>query len=385
MLGLVSLGMMSFGVSTAAEKGVVPTPPVGVSSITPAAGTSSASAALLAGMNLLKWSQAFVNGVWSQVFATPADNQVKAPDGTTTASKLTENTAATAQHRIEQSIGFSPVPYTFSVYVAPAGRTWVQLRIDLKGAFFDVQNGVVGSVDTGVTASIAPAANGFYRCSITYTPPFITSAARINLATGNNSSTYTGDGVSALYVWGAQLDPRSSVNGYCYTAGSPVIGQTIMPASGALGSTTASATSTTTAHTTTLLTGALATTSASSVASGPTVHEMVLGVAGTTNASSFVSAAKGSETILGKNGTVSASAVSVAIVGHPAFTSYTGVTSASSNAYGSPEGITHVNGVLATTFYMNRRRRGSSGSFLLYPTPVASLSMQLRAGSTFVS
>lgn len=175
-----------------------------------------------ASTNLALQSQAFNNAAWSQVFVTPVDNQALAPDNTLTAAKVTEDTTAASQHRIEQPVTFSAVPYTFSVYAKPNGRTWIQLRVNLSGAFFDIQNGVLGTVDSSVTASITKAANGFYRCTVTFTPSAGAAAIRTNLATANAVSTYTGDGVSGAFLWGAQLEQASALSSYIPTTSASV-------------------------------------------------------------------------------------------------------------------------------------------------------------------
>lgn len=42
------------------------------------------------------------------------------------------------------------------------------------------------------------------------------------MASGNNSFSYTGDGVSGIYVWGAQLEQRSTVTAYTPTTDQPI-------------------------------------------------------------------------------------------------------------------------------------------------------------------
>jgi hypothetical protein len=67
--------------------------------------------------------------------------------------------------------------------------------------------GTVTSQTANVSASIVPLDNGWYRCSITATVNAAGSVrCTIGLANASGSATYTGDGESGLYLWGAQME-----------------------------------------------------------------------------------------------------------------------------------------------------------------------------------
>lgn len=182
--------------------------------------------------NLLWPSQNFAGGWQASSTLTINSASQVAPDGTNTADHIVE-TAATSAHSLYRSTVVQSLssPVVFSVYAKYAGRV-VQLCFgsgDVSGnprANFDVQNGVLGTVDAGITASITPVGNGWYRCSAVVTPATLTGfdsvICLVDTTTSARSASYAGAGVSGAYIWGAQLEQRSSVTAY-----TPTITQTI--------------------------------------------------------------------------------------------------------------------------------------------------------------
>jgi hypothetical protein len=169
--------------------------------------------------NLALWSSSFDNATYTKENVTILSNVTAAPDGTMTADKMVENTV-TASHRIFQSFAAgSSATYTFSCYAKQSEKNDFRLSIFdggiLKTAFFNVQNGTITST-TNVTASIENAGNGWYRCIITgAASPFISQAQIGFLNT-------IGDGVSGIFLWGAQLELGAFPTTYIPTSSASV-------------------------------------------------------------------------------------------------------------------------------------------------------------------
>jgi len=174
--------------------------------------------------NLVLQSGALGNAAWAptQLVATAA--AAISPDGTLNAAKLAETAAASVEHYVQQSSTALQAAATagaivnFGVYAKPAGRNWVFVAMVLRdgvtvsGAYFNLSTGAIGTVLPGVTPSIYSAGNGWYRCGIVVNVGAGASnpTVRIKVETGDAVSTYTGDGVSGLYLWGAQAEISSS-------------------------------------------------------------------------------------------------------------------------------------------------------------------------------
>lgn len=166
---------------------------------------------------------------WLNQNCTVTDNAADAPDGNTTADKIVEAVDVGQVHDIQDNflVGdfTDDVSVTCSAYVKKAERGWVKLSLRNKanawvGAYFDLTNGVIG-VEGVDSYAITPAADGFYRCSITHdiangvtNPTF-----NIAVASADNTDTYNGDGASGIYVWGAQVEEFPVLTTYIATSG----------------------------------------------------------------------------------------------------------------------------------------------------------------------
>ncbi len=173
----------------------------------------------MAEQNLTLQSQTFNVSPWAVSNTTVTANATTAPDGTNTADKIVEDTADSA-HAIYQLIGTTSGSCTFSVYAKADTRSWLNINTYVAGVrnnWFDLTNGVVGTIASGCTASITSVGNGWYRCSVTTTggsPTYF----ELWLATGNNVTNYAGNGTSGLFVWGAQIEARSTATAYTVTS-----------------------------------------------------------------------------------------------------------------------------------------------------------------------
>ena len=171
--------------------------------------------------NLVLYSQEFENAYWTKENASITTNATTAPDGTLTAELLTEN-SANGVHRAYDALTLATVSHTSSIYAKANGRSWIYVRTDTATgiqAFFNISTGVVGTVGSGITASIQNVGNGWYRCSITLIP-IASNNLLVGLASSDNTPSYTGDGTSGAYIWGAQLEVGSTATAYMVSGAS---------------------------------------------------------------------------------------------------------------------------------------------------------------------
>jgi hypothetical protein len=137
------------------------------------------------------------------------------------AQKLVENTA-TDQHAITATVTTSNAPFTLGIYAKAAERNWLFIRINDSGgtsrrSWFNLATGVVGNVGANLTAAITDVGNGWYRCSITVSSASASSQSILfGVSNADNTTSYTGDGTSGIYIFGAQLSDSASVDPYVY-------------------------------------------------------------------------------------------------------------------------------------------------------------------------
>jgi hypothetical protein len=175
--------------------------------------------------NLLAFSEVFSNESWMSDGAA-AVNAIAAPDGNMTATRLVED-ATTGVHESSQIVAKAraSITMTFAVYAQTTSTRW--LHFFVGGGTGSVElfvNPIAGSVISTVTNGVGwtvvtsgsstdvyatgIAGNGWLRYYITFTTD---SSPSITVTFGNAEATtletsYLGNGIGNVYVWGAQLN-----------------------------------------------------------------------------------------------------------------------------------------------------------------------------------
>jgi hypothetical protein len=166
--------------------------------------------------NLVVNSEYFGASEWNYNNAvTKTANAAISPEGLQNAYLITED-AVNGAHRLGQaSWGQSVADTSVSVFAKANGRRYIVLgnanMSPSMNTWFDLENGVIGIENPNlISSNVEDFGNGWYRCSISYLPNKANTYPTIYLSDTDGATSYQGDGVSGVYLYGYQIEVGAS-------------------------------------------------------------------------------------------------------------------------------------------------------------------------------
>ena len=174
--------------------------------------------------NTLIQSNDFANAAWAKSNIGIGSTTNLSPDGSNNATLLIAGTASVSW--IFRS-GITASGSTVTFFAKSSGKRWSVVDASsgagTAGVWFDLQNGVVGTVQSGYTASIQQFPNGFYRCRVTYPSSGAGTFCVIGVSDNDGLFISTGNGSNGIILYGAQLEAGAFPTSYIPTTTASVV------------------------------------------------------------------------------------------------------------------------------------------------------------------
>jgi hypothetical protein len=179
-------------------------------------------------VNLQTFSTDLNNALTAGSPVTITSNVTTSPENLQNADKITQTLDTRYQSRFSIITITAGSTWTRSIFAKKDTGNWMYLQqydgVTNNGAYFDLENGIIGSNDIGITPRMESYPNGWYRCSVTHTPNASATTERIQVAlvdANNTSANKTGNG-TGIFIYGAQLEEGSYPTSLIHTSGSAV-------------------------------------------------------------------------------------------------------------------------------------------------------------------
>ena len=177
--------------------------------------------------NLVKHSENFLSFRWTNIGNPPtlAADQVTAPDGTTTADKLSIPSGSGAIGLQSSILTGIPVgtQITSSCFCKAAEHSYVRIEMQGGGNIVSVNvdlsdGSLISQVNSPTAYKIEPYVNDWYRISVTSTTATsAASALRVYLVNASGDISFTGTVGNGIYVWGGQHEEGMNASSYIPT------------------------------------------------------------------------------------------------------------------------------------------------------------------------
>ncbi len=183
-------------------------------------------------INLFQYSENFSQGYWVKSSCTVQKSTITSPDGLQSSYKLIPDAGTGGNRSIGRNFSSLTNFHTFSVFAKAGEYKYAILRtrnplsvvvsFDLENGTFNVNQS--GAVYVADSAKIENYGNGWYKCSVTLDPSQANDVGKLYPSvsvgiTGNEINDFDGDGISGIYIFGAQFEEQSYSTSYIPTSG----------------------------------------------------------------------------------------------------------------------------------------------------------------------
>lgn len=184
-----------------------------------------------ASTNLITYSEDFSQSSYALQDASVSSSTTTDPTGNQNSFKLIPDNGAGGNRSIGNNFTSLTNLHTISCFGKKAEYNYLMIRTrngPTNSVMFDLDNGtfnVNASSAAFVSAKIEDYGNDWFRCSVTLDPSQMNTVGQLFVSlsvgvTGDETNSFSGDGVSGVYIFGAQFEEGSFATSYIPTSGS---------------------------------------------------------------------------------------------------------------------------------------------------------------------